>query len=128
MAVLGDFDTPHDLDSVTLALVARGKEILAADETVPTLTKRFDALAIQSTERSRCTYRGMPFFRGRRIHPRRHQADETISQKSAEGTPSAQLLSSKASIPAAGFGKFSSDRAISQCSPKVWNAKPCPMP
>jgi hypothetical protein len=38
---------PDDLDSFALTLVA-GKGILAADETVPTLTKRFDALGSQS--------------------------------------------------------------------------------
>ncbi len=32
------------LESSAAALVADGKGILAADETVPTLTKRFDAL------------------------------------------------------------------------------------
>jgi fructose-bisphosphate aldolase class I len=44
--------TSHDLESVALTLVAKGKGILAADETIPTLTKRFDTLGIQSTEQS----------------------------------------------------------------------------
>jgi fructose-bisphosphate aldolase, class I len=39
----------HDLQSVALTLVATGKGILAADETIPTLTRRFDALGIRST-------------------------------------------------------------------------------
>jgi fructose-bisphosphate aldolase, class I len=51
----------HDLESTAMALVAEGKGILAADETVPTLTKRFDALSIPSTEQSRRTYREMFF-------------------------------------------------------------------
>jgi len=51
----------HDLESVALTLVAEGKGILAADETVPTLTRRFDTLGIQSTEQSRRTYREMLF-------------------------------------------------------------------
>jgi fructose-bisphosphate aldolase, class I len=51
----------HDLGSVALTLVAKGKGILAADETIPTLTKRFDTLRIQSTEQSRRTYREMLF-------------------------------------------------------------------
>ena len=34
----------HDLESVALTLVAEGKGILAADETIPTLTRRFDSL------------------------------------------------------------------------------------
>ncbi len=47
----------RDLQEIARTLVARGKGILAADETVPTLTCRFDALGIPSTEQSRHTYR-----------------------------------------------------------------------
>ena len=49
----------HDLQSIAQTLIADGKGILAADETVPTLTRRFDALGIQSTEHSRRAYREM---------------------------------------------------------------------
>src|SRR6188472_1570882 len=52
--------TEH-LQDLAMSLVARGKGILAADETAPTLTRRFDALGIQSTEDSRRTYREMLF-------------------------------------------------------------------
>ncbi len=51
----------HDLESVARTLVADGKGILAADETIPTLTRRFDTLGINSTEQSRRTYREMLF-------------------------------------------------------------------
>jgi len=37
----------HELDQTARALIAEGKGILAADETVPTLTKRFAALRLQ---------------------------------------------------------------------------------
>ena len=53
--------TSRDLESIALTLVSEEKGILAADETIPTLTKRFDALGIQSTEQSRRTYREMLF-------------------------------------------------------------------
>ena len=43
----------HDTESTVRTLIADGKGILAADETPGTLTKRFDALAIQSTAQSR---------------------------------------------------------------------------
>ena len=36
------------LESVARALVAEGKGILAADETVPTLTQRFQPLGMQA--------------------------------------------------------------------------------
>jgi len=45
----------HDLESNAATLVTHGKAIPAADETVPTLTGRFDALGIPSTEQSRRT-------------------------------------------------------------------------
>ena len=51
----------HERESIAQTLVADGKGILAADETVPTLTRRFDTLGIQSTEQSRSTYREMLF-------------------------------------------------------------------
>ena len=53
--------TSENLESVAESLVADGKGILAADETVPTLTKRFDTLGIKSTEQTRRTYREMLF-------------------------------------------------------------------
>jgi fructose-bisphosphate aldolase class 1 len=42
----------QNLESIAESLVADGKGILAADETVPTLTKRFDTLGIKSTGRA----------------------------------------------------------------------------
>ena len=64
----------HDLENITAMLVASGKGILAADETVPTLTKRFDTLGIRSTEDSRRTYREMLFTAAgiERVHQRRN--------------------------------------------------------
>ena len=45
-------------ESVAPTLVADGKGILAADETVSTWAKRFGTLRIRSTEQSRRAYRG----------------------------------------------------------------------
>ena len=82
-------------------MVADGKGILAADETPGTLTKRFDALGIRSTEESRRTYREMlftapdaaTFISGVILQ------DETIRQKSATGTPLSQVLASQGIVP-----------------------------
>src|SRR4029453_7759434 len=91
----------HDIEPTARALVADGKGILAADETVPTLTKRFDALGIPSTEQSRRTYREMLF-----TAPGAGECisgvimyDETIRQTGSGGTPLAQVLSSQAILP-----------------------------
>jgi fructose-bisphosphate aldolase class I len=75
-----------DLAQIARALVFDGKGILAADETVSTLTKRFDALGIPSTEQTRRDYREMllttpgasEFIAGVILH------DETIRQKSSD--------------------------------------------
>jgi fructose-bisphosphate aldolase class I len=90
-----------NLESVAATLVADGKGILAADETVPTLTRRFDTLGIPSTEQSRRSYREMLFtapgaadFLGGVI-----MQDETIRQKSADGTPLIQVLSRQGIVP-----------------------------
>ncbi|NRP74857.1 Fructose-bisphosphate aldolase class 1 [Ensifer psoraleae] len=89
----------HDLGSIATALVAKGKGILAADETVPTLTKRFDALGIQSTEQSRRTYREMLFVGAAEFISGVIMYDETIRQKSSGGVPLAQLLSDQEILP-----------------------------
>ena len=49
------------LDETALAIVADGKGVLAADETVSTIGKRFAAHAIESTADSRRAYREMLF-------------------------------------------------------------------
>jgi fructose-bisphosphate aldolase class I len=89
------------LESIAATLVADGKGILAADESVATATRRFDALGIQSTEQSRRAYREMlfttrgaaEFISGAILY------DETIRQKSSDGTPLADVLLSQGIVP-----------------------------
>jgi fructose-bisphosphate aldolase class I len=93
--------TRQELERTATALVAEGKGILAADETVPTLTKRFATLKIESTEDSRRAYREMffttpgvaSFISGVILQ------DETIRQKNVIGIPLAELLSKQGIIP-----------------------------
>ena len=91
----------HDLESVAATLVADGKGILAADETVPTLTKRFDTLGIPSTEQSRRTYREMLFTApgAAEFISGVIMQDETIRQKSSAGRPFADVLIQNGIIP-----------------------------
>ena len=93
--------TKSELEGTAAALVARGKGILAADETVPTLTKRFEALKIESTPESRRDYRQIllttpgaaEFISGVILY------DETIRQKASDGTPFPRLLESRGILP-----------------------------
>src|SRR5215469_14062786 len=90
-----------ELERVALTLVAEGKGILAADETVPTLTRRFDTLGIKSTEQSRRAYREMlftspgaaEFISGVIMY------DETIRQKSSDDAPLANALAVQGILP-----------------------------
>jgi fructose-bisphosphate aldolase class I len=87
---------PNDTASTARTLVADGKGILAADETPGTLTKRFDALGVRSTEDSRRTYREMLFTApdAAACISGVIMQDETIRQKSSTGTPLPHVLAS----------------------------------
>jgi len=50
-----------DLESVARELVAKGRGILAADESDGTIKKRFDAIGVDSTEENRRAYRDLLF-------------------------------------------------------------------
>jgi fructose-bisphosphate aldolase class I len=83
-----------ELENAAQALVAEGKGILAADETVPTVTRRLDALKIESTPDSRRAYREM-FFTTSAIAEFISgviMQDETIHQRSSAGRMSSQML------------------------------------
>jgi fructose-bisphosphate aldolase class I len=91
----------NDLESTARALVAGGKGILAADETPGTLTRRLDALKIESTPDSRRAYREM-FFTTPGIAEFISgviMQDETIHQKSSTGIALADLLAQQGIIP-----------------------------
>src|SRR5436309_2449995 len=51
----------NDLEGTALALVAPGKGILAADESTPTIAKRFKSIELDCTEENRRAYRDMLF-------------------------------------------------------------------
>jgi len=90
-----------DLQRTARALVPEGKGILAADESFPTIEKRFDSIGIGSTEESRRDYRSMLFtapgagdyISGVILF------DETLRQKGADGTPLVEVLRANGMIP-----------------------------
>jgi fructose-bisphosphate aldolase class I len=93
--------TSSDLTSTAKSLVADGKGILAADETVPTVTKRLGAQSIESTSDSRRAYREMFFTTpgiGEFISGVILQ-DETIHQKNPDGIALPDLLVDQGIIP-----------------------------
>ena len=90
------------LDDIAAAMVARGKGILAADESSGTIKKRFDAIGVESTEDSRRDYRELLFRTGDAM--RNHISgvilyDETIRQKAADGTPLVDIIAASGAVP-----------------------------
>jgi fructose-bisphosphate aldolase class I len=102
-----------DLSSVASALVAKGKGILAADESFPTIKKRFDSISVESTEETRRDYREMlfategaeEFISGVILF------DETLRQSTAAGTPLVDVLNGKGIIPGIKVDKGAKDYA-----------------
>jgi fructose-bisphosphate aldolase, class I len=90
-----------DCESTAVALVAFGKGILAADETLGTLTRRFDALNIPSTPDTRRSYREMLFTTPgiARFISGVIMQDETIRQRTSTGMPFAALVAQQNVIP-----------------------------
>jgi fructose-bisphosphate aldolase class I len=90
-----------NLITTASALVATGKGILAADESTPTIKKRFDSIGVESTEELRRVYREMLFttpeveayISGVILF------DETLRQQSTDGVPFPKLLSQRGIIP-----------------------------
>jgi fructose-bisphosphate aldolase class I len=90
-----------DMQTTAKALVAPGKGILAADESFPTIGKRFDPLGISSTEANRQAYRQLlfstpgaaAFISGVILF------DETIRQRADDGTPFPEYLAKQGIIP-----------------------------
>jgi len=78
-----------ELESTARALVAKGKGLLAADESFPTIQKRFAALAIESSEENRRAYRDLLFTTSgiEEFISGVIMFDETIRQKGTDGTP-----------------------------------------
>ena len=48
-----------ELQATIRALVQKGRGILAADESAPTIAKRFQAVGVESTEENRRAYRSL---------------------------------------------------------------------
>ena len=90
-----------ELQATVEALVQKGKGILAADESGPTLAKRFKAIGVESTEENRRAWRSLilaapglgAFVSGVILH------EETLGQCTDDGTPLPQLATRQGIVP-----------------------------
>lgn len=89
------------LEETANAMVAKGKGILAIDESSPTIKKRFDSIKIESTEANRRAYRdllitargGNQYISGMILF------DETIRQSTSTGVPFPKALMDQGIMP-----------------------------
>lgn len=90
-----------ELQSTMTQLTARGKGLLAADESVATITKRLQAVGVESTEQTRQAYRDLLL-----TTPGLNQYisgvilfEETLNQTTLSGTPFAKFLQDNHIVP-----------------------------
>jgi fructose-bisphosphate aldolase, class I len=90
-----------ELRATIAKIVEPGKGILAADESIPTITKRFNALNIESSAESRRAYRALltttrgadEYLSGVILF------EETLGQATDDGTPLPQMLAKRGILP-----------------------------
>ena len=90
-----------EIEKIAKQMLAKGKGILAADESTGTMTKRLASVKVESTSKNRLRFRetlfsaeGMKNYIGGVI-----LYDETIKQKSSDGKTIPELIKSFGSIP-----------------------------
>ena len=91
----------NDLEKIAKQMVAKGKGILAADESTGTMTKRLSSVNVESTLENRLKFRETLFSAE---NMKNHIGgvilyDETIKQKTSSGKSIPELIKSFGSIP-----------------------------
>lgn len=91
----------QDMEDTVEKLIRKGRGILAADESAPTIAKRFAAIGVESTEEKRREYRSLIFstpslgdhISGVILY------EETLNQRSLDNEPMAGLLLRQGIVP-----------------------------
>ena len=94
-------DAIMELEQTIHDMVDGTRGILAADESNPTIAKRFAAINVESTEETRCHYRSVllstpdlgKYISGVILF------EETLTQKSSDGTPLVELALQQGIVP-----------------------------
>ena len=91
----------ESLEEIAAYIVEDGRGILAADESNPTCSKRFESIGVESTEDNRRNYREM-LFRSEGMKGNIGGVilfDETIRQKAEDGTPLVNIITAQGALP-----------------------------
>jgi len=90
-----------ELNRIANKMVAKGRGILAADESTGTIQERFATIGVENSETTRRDYRelmfrageGMKYISGVILY------DETIRQKAKDGTPLVKVIEQAGAVP-----------------------------
>ena len=91
----------ENIEDIASYIVSDGKGILAADESNPTCTKRFESIGVESTEDKRREYREM-LFRSEGMKGNIGGVilfDETIRQDAKDGTSLVEVIRNQGAVP-----------------------------
>jgi len=104
-----------ELQATIEQMVQPGKGILAADESHPTIAKRFAPIGVESTEENRRAYRAL-LFTAPGIEDYISGVilfEETLGQRSADGTPLPEVLARRGIVPGIKVDKGKGPLALS---------------
>ncbi len=91
-----------ELNRIACTMTAKGKGILAADESTGTIKKRFDAIGVENMEDNRRDYRELMFRTEAAMSNSISGVilfDETIRQKAKDGTPLVEIIARSGAVP-----------------------------
>lgn len=103
-----------ELRQIALAIVAKGKGILAADESTGTIGKRLDKIQVENTEPNRRAYRQLLFTSGKPMSEAISGVilfHETLYQNADDGAPFVKVLKDNGIIPGIKVDKGTVDLA-----------------
>jgi len=90
------------LNAIARQMTAKGKGILAADESTSTIKKRFDKIGVENNEENRRDYRELLFRTSEAMQNYIGGVilfDETIRQNAKDGTPLVKLIEQSGAVP-----------------------------
>jgi len=104
-----------ELQATIEQMVQPGKGILAADESLPTITKRFTPINVEATEENCCAWRALLFTTPgiEEYISGVIEFEETLAQTANDGTPLPEVLAQRGIVPGVKVDKGKGPLALS---------------
>jgi fructose-bisphosphate aldolase class 1 len=110
-----DMTVADELQATIEQMVQRGKGILAADESQPTIAKRFASIKVEPTEENCRAYRALLFTAPgiERYISGVIEFEDTLAQADSDGTPLPEVLVQRGIVPGIKVDKGKGSLALS---------------